>query len=250
MAKEKPAHQTPPGFERVIREKGRVTYKPLLRARAVHLRFAAQTAAHPLFFADPGIEVANHVKRGNRYFFKTDLESAFDQVTAERLRAAFNHRSIPIGWLTPRQLFFHESGRGGLIQGAPNSPYLFETYCKYGGLDRALWKYCDQLGFYYSRYVDDILISSPRELGRRIGPSIRRIVAEFGFGLNDKKTKRVNVFHEPLHVLGYVIRGGRIDAEGTVIQKLFDPGRSDRSRHGLFRWRRHVRGLNRVKVRP
>jgi len=149
-------HQTPPGFKRVPGK--RITYSPRTTARAVHKRFLHQTKSHPLSFPDPSQEIANHLRRGHRYFFSTDLESAFDQVTAERLHHALLWREISPGWLTPRQYFFHENGSGGLIQGALNSPYLFETYCRFGGLDRDLSEYCGKIGFHYSRCADDILI--------------------------------------------------------------------------------------------
>jgi hypothetical protein len=238
----KMAHQTPPGFKRVPGK--RVTYSPQATTRAIHQRFLRQAEASPLYFPDPGQEVANHLRQGHRYFFSTDLESAFDQVTAQRLRQALVWREIKLGWLVPRQYFFHEKGLGGLIQGAPSSPYLFETYCRFGGLDRSLSEYCGKLGFYYSRYVDDILISSPRELGRRIGPKVREMVGMYGFTLNDRKTKRVDVHSEPLEVLGLVIRGNRIDPSDDVIQKLHEPDRDDASRKGLLNWRRHVRKLS------
>jgi hypothetical protein len=243
MAK-KIEHETPPGFRRRA-EKGRVTYNPGIAVRAVHKRLHAQVKAHPLTFADPLPEVRQHLERGHRYFLKTDLSSAFDHVTAERLRAALKHRGINPGWLSPLQYFFHEMGRGGLIQGAPASPYLFETYCRYGGLDRDLGEYCDKLGFCYTRYVDDILISSHRPIGKRVGPSVRRIVGAYGFALSDKKTKRVDVYAEPLEVLGYLIRGPRIDPAPRTLQTLFDPQISDVVRAGIFRWRRRVRTVGR-----
>jgi hypothetical protein len=209
----------------------------------VHARFYAQVKDRPLAFYDPLPEVRRHLELGHRYFFKTDLSSAFDHVTAERLRKTLTTRRISPKWLVPSQSFFHENGRGGLIQGAPASPYLFETYCRYSGLDRDLYEYCDKLGFWCSRYVDDILISSLRPIGRRVGPSIRAIVGEYGFVLSDKKTKRVDTYLEPLDVLGYVIRGSRIDPAPETLQVLFDPEASDATRAGVFRWRRHVRTI-------
>lgn len=240
----KVVHQTPPGFKQ--RLKGtRMIYDPGIIARATHARFDAQTKDHPLTFHDPLVEVRRHLELGHRYFFKTDLTSAFDQVTAERLHAVLRARGMHLSWLAPRQYFFHEGGRGGLIQGAPSSPYLFETYCRYGGLDRDLYEYCDKLGFHYSRYVDDILISSPRILGKRIGPSVREAVAKYGFELSDKKTKRVDVYTEPLEVLGYVIQGSRIDPGPRTMQALFDPATGEAARSGIFKWRRHVRKVGR-----
>lgn len=238
------AHQTPEGF--TAHHKGaRVTYAPGTIARATHARFFAQTRDKTLAFHDPLVEVRRHLELGHRYFFKTDLSSAFDQVTLERLKKTLRVRGINLGWLTPRKYFFHEEGRGGLIQGAPVSPYLFESYCRYGGLDYDLLEYCDKLGFCYTRYVDDILISSHRHLGKRVGPSVRAMVGAYGFDLSDKKTKRVDVYTEPLAVLGYVIQGTRIDPSPQTLQTLFNPSTSEAARTGLFRWRRHVREMGR-----
>jgi len=237
-------HETPLGFRRRT-DGSRITYDPNITVRAVHKRFFSQVKDRSLTFGDPLVEVRRHLELGHRYFFKTDLTSAFDHVTAEQLQAVLGVRRINYGWLTPAKYFFHEGGRGGLIQGAPASPYLFETYCRYGGLDRELYEYCDKLGFCYTRYVDDILISSNRFLGKRIGPSVREIVRTFGFELSDKKTKRVDVYTEPLSVLGYLIQGSRIDPNPGTLQALFDPKTSDAARSGVFRWRRHVRKVGR-----
>lgn len=238
-------HQTPPGFERVLLSgRKRILYNPGIRVRAVHARFMRQVEEHPLHFIDAGKGVMSHIQKEHRYFFSTDLVSAFDHVTAKRLTGALAWRGIRLGWLTPREYFFHEMGSGGLIQGAPSSPYLFETYCRFGGLDRDLMEYCDKLGFHYTRYIDDILISSSRPLGRRIGPKVRTIVDKYGFSLSDRKTKRVDVRSEPLEVLGFVIRGNRIDPSDGTMQKLFENDLPEQSRTGVFRWRRQVRELN------
>lgn len=238
-AGDKLQHETPAGFRRLI-ENNRVVYSPNITVRATHARFFEQVKNHKLSFGDPLAEVRRHVELiedGHRYFFKTDLKSAFDQVTIKRLRLVLARRGILPGWMIPQSHFFHERGRGGLIQGAPASPYLFEIYCRYGGLDRTLFEYCDQLGFYYSRYADDILISANRELGKRIGPSVRSIVGKFGFELSDKKTRRC---FGSVEVLGYVVKGNQLSPSPRSLQPLFDPKLSDRARSGVFTWRRHV----------
>lgn len=241
-------HQTPPGFEQVVLPGGkRILYNPGIGVRATHARFMQQMDEYPLHFTDAGKDVMSHILKGHRYFFSTDLASAFDHVTAERLGGALTWRGISLRWLIPRQHFFHEMGSGGLIQGAPSSPYLFETYCRFCGLDRDLAEYCDKLGFHYTRYIDDILISSSRTLGRRVGPTVSKIVERYGFTLSDRKTKRVDVRSEPLEVLGLVIRGDRIDPGNKTMQKLFEGNLSKRSRTGIFRWRRHVRRLNKAR---
>lgn len=236
-------HRTPPGFTRItLPGSKRVVYDPGNAARAIHTRFATQVREKWLDYNDPLLMVRSHVDKGHRFFFKTDLSDAFSQCSLRRLDSALTWRRISPGWLTPTRSFFHEGGRGGLIQGAPCSSYLFETYCRFGGLDRELFEYCDKLGFYYTRYVDDILISAPRWIGKRVGPSIREIVARHGFALNDKKTRRVDVQCESLEVLGLQIRGNRIDASFRIMQRLHET-HDPKSVAALFKYNRRVRNL-------
>lgn len=236
-------HKTPEGFRRV-RSDGRTFFRPSLDVHAVHAHF--KRLVPPLIHFDPVRELAGHLKRGHRYFFSTDLESAFDSVTAERLQSALEWKDINLElMLRNKKFFFHEEGEGGLIQGAPCSQYLFETYCRFGGLDRDLMEYCgmDLVSprFHYTRYVDDILISSPQWLGKSVGPRVRGIVKRYGFVLNDAKTKRVDVNRTPLHVLGVVILGKRLEAPSALTQKLHEIDRSEDSHSGVLGRSRHIR---------
>lgn len=235
-------HQTPPGFEHKKLGK-RFIFVPSQEVRTSHAMFMEKVSDKPLVFSHPGHDVRRHIKRGHRFYLKTDLSSAFDQVTYERITTALEWREIQPEWIDPRKFFFHEDGTGGLIQGAPSSPYLFETYCRFGGLDRLLSEYCDKLGFHYTRYVDDILISAVRPLGGRIGPSIRKIVGQFGFVLSDKKTCRYDSHLQEVSVLGYVIRGTKLFPSNEIAQKLHN-STSDRQTKGLSQWRKSVRNLN------
>ena len=153
-------HLTPPGFKRLTLDGGRVAYSPNTAVRDVHTLFLKD--AGPIEYHDPGLDIIGHTRRGHHYYFKTDLKSAFDYVTYERLHAVVDGLGIDLRLLEPRDHFFHEQGEGGLIQGAPASPYLFEIYCRFGGLDFELGQYCEAAGLHCTRYVDDVLLSSDK----------------------------------------------------------------------------------------
>lgn len=236
-------HKTPPGFRRINKD-GRIVYAPSKEVLAVHKQFKKQVPV--LYYQDPGRDIANHVrKHQHRYFFVTDLKSAFDCVTLEMLKEPLWLNEIDLEWIDPPEYFFHDSGHGSLIQGAPMSPYLFELYCRFC-VDTLLRHYCDsrEPPLHYSRFVDDILISSPERIGRKLGPKVREIAQVCGFTLNDGKTKRVDVYSNPLTVLGYTIRGKRIDPPDKTMQRLFEEERSDLSLAGIHRWRGRIRNLN------
>lgn len=235
--------RTPDGYKKIILAGGRVTYNPSEVVREIHKKFLAEDGV--LEYERPEVKVMSHVRLGHTYYFKTDLKSAFDQVTYEMIVKYAEHFAIRLSSLEPREYFFHNQGEGGLIQGSLASPHLFETYCRFSGFDFDLQQYCKKIGFHYTRFADDLLFSAPRRIGGRVGPKVRQIVGHYGFALNDAKTRRVNTLEEPLEVLGYKIMGTRIDPLDKTIQKLYSPKYDEEQRWGIRKWRKDVKKANR-----
>lgn len=101
---------------------------------------------------------------------------------------------------------------GHLPQGAPTSPCLSNLLAK--PLDDEIASYCEDNGMIYSRYADDITISSSN---RDIVPSVdevRRIVERNGFRLNHNKT-RLRHRGQRMEVTGLMI------GEGVHVPKKF-----------------------------
>jgi retron-type reverse transcriptase len=76
-----------------------------------------------------------------------------------------------------------------LPQGAPTSPCLSNLIAI--EMDTDIQYYCEKNGFVYTRYADDITISSKT----KIAPNIRevnKIIHKHGFRLNSKKTKLIH----------------------------------------------------------
>jgi retron-type reverse transcriptase len=73
-----------------------------------------------------------------------------------------------------------------LPQGAPTSPALSNIVASY--MDKRLYKFCQEYGYKYTRYADDIAIS-----GNYISPSfietVNGIIEDCHFVVNKKKTR-------------------------------------------------------------
>lgn len=144
------------------------------------------------------INASRHIK--SRYFYLTDLSGAFESVDVLVLSRIVAETILP-----NRQpsLFeddivqvlceFFCGANGGLAQGAPASPDLFNLYC-HTLLDIPLAKLIKPYGMIYSRFTDDITISSSeRMITAEIRTQIRQIIEEAGFKINDLKTQRLDI---------------------------------------------------------
>lgn len=75
---------------------------------------------------------------------------------------------------------------GTLPQGAPSSPTISNIIFRIA--DKRIFGYCKKLGIRYTRYADDMTFSGD-EIPNAIILAVKRIISEFGFILNEKKTK-------------------------------------------------------------
>lgn len=80
---------------------------------------------------------------------------------------------------------------GGLVTGAPSSPYLFNLYCEIL-IDRSLRYECkcyDGRRILYSRYADDLVFSDAHPIWPRIRKELRKRITSSGLALNHRKAK-------------------------------------------------------------
>lgn len=122
--------------------------------------------------------VARHAK--HRYFLLLDLKDAYYQVDNEvlaRILCAADAEMAGQEEITRRFLKrFCTSRFGGLPQGAPASPYLFNIYCA-KLLDEPLGALCSSAGLTYSRYGDDLVFSGDHTVSRRTRKRISADIA-------------------------------------------------------------------------
>ena len=125
-----------------------------------------------------------NVHKGQTFLLKMDLKDFFP--------------SIPINWIVnvfkdigyTNDIAFYLASicclEGTLPQGAPTSPMLSNIVASF--MDKRLYKLCQEYGYKYTRYADDIAIS-----GSFISPTfidaVSGIIEDCGFEVNKKKTR-------------------------------------------------------------
>lgn len=136
----------------------------------------------------------HHVSRdATRLFLKLDIEEFFDSIDVD-----FLIKEIVEGYekdLTKRKelerlflLLF--SCENKLPQGFQSSPFLSNYY--FFRADLRIQNYCSKLGYKYSRYADDIILSSEKStdlISSKTISMIGHILYDFNLKLNKEKTK-------------------------------------------------------------
>ncbi|HST33340.1 MAG TPA: reverse transcriptase domain-containing protein [Solirubrobacteraceae bacterium] len=138
------------------------------------------------------------VHRGQRWILRIDLKDFFTTINFGRVRGVFMAPpfDFPADVATVlAQVCCH---RNVLPQGAPTSPAISNLVCR--SLDTALRGFAKASHCHYTRYADDICISSGRtrfpeavasvvNLSPVLSSELRRLIEENGFVINGAKTR-------------------------------------------------------------
>ena len=154
----------------------------ILRNILVHLRSSRCSTAF-----EPGNSILDNAARhiGQSYVMNVDIRDFFPSITANKVFQIFSSvgYSTEIAWLLTNLLTF----KGRLPQGSPASPKLANLICH--RLDARIMGYCLQKNMNYSRYADDITISTSNRV--HIKGAIRFlgfVTGAEGFSLRPEKT--------------------------------------------------------------
>jgi hypothetical protein len=144
---------------------------------------------------------------GRPVVVRLDLKDFFPSTGPSRIYRYFRK----VGWNRPAcdlltRLCTH---RGGLPQGAPTSPRLsnlvnYRLDCRLAGMAR-------KFRVTYTRYADDITLSFPSDVRKRIRYLIRfvrRVAAEEEYRLHGRKKLHIRRQHQRQQVTGLVINAG------------------------------------------
>jgi RNA-directed DNA polymerase len=139
---------------------------------------------------------------GKNVVIKMDVKDFFPSIAFERVLGMF----VSLGY--PRQVALLltklVTHNGRLPIGAPTSPAISNIVCR--RLDRRFSRLGEKAGFDYSRYADDITISSNNKGANRMIPFFKEIIREEGFEVNEAKMR--------------ILRsGGRQKVTGIVVNK-------------------------------
>ncbi|HHL19198.1 MAG TPA: RNA-directed DNA polymerase [Thiothrix sp.] len=208
--------------------------RPLLKKvqtwilREILERLLVHGAAHG-FLAGRSIATNASQHINSKILVKMDIEDFFPSISWKRVRGVFRkagyqgHIATLLALLcteAPRKIVEHRGkttyvalGERCLPQGAPTSPALSNALCL--SLDRRLTGVATKLGWRYSRYADDLAFSqvATKKQAPELTPlfgSIKRILGEEGFVVNQKKT----------HV---VRQGARQEVTGLIVNGKGEP---------------------------
>ncbi len=133
-----------------------------------------------------------HVKC--KYYMKLDIKDFFHSIKIEKLREVLRYY-INDTLVTEHEIILDFILRvvtlnGYLPQGAVTSPVISNIYFRQ--LDIRISRYCKKIGINYTRYVDDILLSSNNSfINKKIFINgIKKILKSRGFELNLNKTRK------------------------------------------------------------
>lgn len=123
------------------------------------------------------------VHQGNKYIFMTDLQNFYPSISSKMVYSAMvalgakpyfaSHISKLTTW------------KNKVPQGAPTSTHISNLV--FFATDKKLIELCDQRGITYTRYIDDLTFSSPKDFREDID-EILRIIQNDGFKISRRKT--------------------------------------------------------------
>lgn len=125
----------------------------------------------------------NHVNK--KYILNIDLKDFFYNIKHKQVYLALkkegynDHNASKLAYIC--------TYKGHLPQGAPTSPYLSNIICK--DLDKEIFDICSKIDASYSRYADDITISSNNYNIKDNFKNIEDIINRYGFKINKSKTR-------------------------------------------------------------
>lgn len=206
--------------------KDRLVYSPNKSMRVVH-----KLIADSLFYkfgeqvtgfvkgSSPRMNAVRH--KGSRFFYLIDIQSAFTSVDGEKLAGIL--ATLFPAWGDSHETFnflrrYCLDERGGLLTGAPASPLLFNILAA-ETIDRELLGIAARIGGIYTRYGDDIAISTDcRPLGSKVRRRIRSVIVEAGFLVNNSKSRVLDKLKGTVLLTGVALTP---DGRVTVPRRYF-----------------------------
>lgn len=157
-----------------------------------------------------GVKRRNHVRhawvhRAAVSAYVVDLKDAFQHGTRERMRgvlkqSTFNNETAE----AILDLTTHE--RYGLPQGAPTSNAMFNLLCRQ--LDAELFFFAESHGMRYTRYVDELVLSTRHDISPEWREEIKGIITGMDFTINPDKIRYYHERQGALHITGMSVHDG------------------------------------------
>lgn len=172
----------------------------------------------------------------SRYWFVTDLKSAYHSVDLVKLAIILEMKSLEetgkrLPWVEALVLFCVDPNMT-LAEGLPISPWLFNIYAGYE-LDTRLAMMARKYSGHFTRLGDDLIFSSSKPFGKRKRKAILDFIRGKGFQISEKKTKTFDLTKQ-----------GVAFVNGVGIRNMPDGGEVFLPRN----YRRKIKGLLHVAL--
>jgi RNA-directed DNA polymerase len=172
------------GF-RVVYKLMRQTPRDILKV----LKFNLNILYHPVGSVHGFVKKRNTLSNANchleaKFLLKLDVKNFFESISFNSVVEAFE--SLGFNSKISEELTKITTLEGKLVQGYSTSPILANLVCV--RMDKEIKMVCDKEGATYTRYADDISISSNVFFERK--ELIEAILLRYGFELNNSKTER------------------------------------------------------------
>lgn len=204
--------------------------------RLIHESLTGLYGPHPAvhgFRSERSIMTNARYHIGSRYILNIDLADFFLSINRQRIYG----RLVAAPYLFKKNIAnliaaLTTNSHFQLPQGSPSSPVIANIVA--AGLDADLAKLCGLLGCRYTRYADDISISTtrgelPPEIGRYpnasgtgqvvIGDKLTDVIKGHGFRINDRKSRLQSYWTRQM-CTGLVINGDHISPPRSYIRRL------------------------------
>lgn len=159
--------------------------------------------------------ISNAAKHlGKRYKFTSDIKKFFPSITPRSVYKALRlHGFIPD---IARILTILTTYKGKVPQGAPTSTHIANIV--FTQTDQMINGFCADNKLTYTRFVDDISVSSPQDF-KKLTPKILNFISEAGFEISNKKSKYKGV----LDLTGISVGNNTMKPNEKFYSKLLEP---------------------------
>lgn len=130
-----------------------------------------------------------HQRAGSRWFLKLDIKDFFDNIKIDDLLKSLL-QNVLITLQVAKFIALVGTADGALTQGAPTSPMLSNLYLVM--FDEMLTKACKKRKLTYTRYADDMLISSKYDFSNELNEIIQEVkslLETHGLELSESKIR-------------------------------------------------------------
>lgn len=174
--------------------------------QTIYHRILISVPIHPAAMGfRQGVSISENARAhlGKQCVLKVDLHDFFPSIRSTRIKAVFEEMGYPSP--VARMLAELCCLKRKLPQGAPTSPALSNIVAT--SLDKKMEALARNHGLTYTRYADDLTFSGDSLSKDLLLLSIKQIVEEEGFTLNEKKTRFLSA-HKRKIITGVSVSSG------------------------------------------